>query len=187
MRTRATIWTIVSPWLVGVLLSTAAMFLGYELGSETARLLGGEPGIWARLGKGLVWGGVMAALQWPLVRAVGVPPLRFVVASAVGFAVGYPLGQTIQGIMVFQWSLHWTGYWSAVATFGLFLGLPQWWVFRLHIKRASLWVLLGVIGWILSGLAWVSFRAGDGLGSLMYGCVTGPGLVWLVHCPKEDS
>jgi hypothetical protein len=57
----------IKPWLIGVLLSTAAMFLGYELGSDTARLLGGEPGIWARMGKGLVWGVVIAGLQWPIV------------------------------------------------------------------------------------------------------------------------
>ncbi len=47
----------------GVLLSAAAMFLGYELGSETAGLSGGEPGIKARLGKGFVWGTVIADLQ----------------------------------------------------------------------------------------------------------------------------
>jgi hypothetical protein len=42
------------------------------------------------------------------------------VASAVCVAAGYPLGQTIQGIIVKQWSLHWAGYASALATFGLF-------------------------------------------------------------------
>ncbi len=120
------------------------MFLGYELGSETARLLGGEPGIWARLAKGFVWGGLVAGLQWPIVRAVGVRPLSFVVASAVAFAVGYPFGQTIQGILS---SLHWIcGYGSALATFGLFLGIPQWWVFRHHMRRRGLWILVSVIG-----------------------------------------
>jgi hypothetical protein len=38
---------------------------------------------------------------------------------------------------------------------------------------------LSVIGWMLTGVAWVSFRAGDGLDSLAYGIVTGLGLVWL--------
>jgi hypothetical protein len=181
MTTRLITWTNIRPWLIGVLLSTAAMFLGYDLGSGAAGLLGGEPAIWARLGKGLVWGGVIAGLQWPIVRAVGVLPVRFLVASAVGFAVGYPLGQTIQGIIVLHWSLNWTGYWSAVATFGLFLGVPQWWIFRRHMKRASLWVFFSVIGWMLTGLAWISFRAGDGLDSIVYGIVTGLGLVWLVR------
>ena len=38
----------------------------------------------------------MAGLQWPVVRAVGVRPIWFIVVSAIGFAVGYPLGQTVQ-------------------------------------------------------------------------------------------
>ena len=31
------------PWLIGVLLCSAAMMLGHDLGNETASLLGGEP------------------------------------------------------------------------------------------------------------------------------------------------
>ncbi len=181
MTTRLFTWTNIKPGLIGVLLSSAGMFLGYELGSETARLLGGEPLIWARIGKGLVWGAVIGGLQWPIVRTVGVLPVRFLVASAVGFAAGYPLGQTIQANIAFHWSLHLTGYWSAVVTFGLFLGVPQWWIFRRHMKLASLWVLFSVTGWMLTGLAWISFRAGDGLDSLVYGIVTGLGLVWLAR------
>jgi hypothetical protein len=173
-------WTKIKPWLVGVLLSAAAMFVGYDLGSETARLLGGEPGIWARMGKGLVWGGVIASLQWTVVRTAGVPPIRFLVASAVGFAVGYPLGQTIQLILVFQWSLHLTGYWSALATFGLCLGLPQWWIFRRKMQRASLWILFSMAGWMLSGAAWTGPSV-DVLDSVMYGMVAGLGLVWLAR------
>ena len=157
------------------------MFLGYELGSETAGLLGGEPWIWARISKGLVWGGVIGGLQWPIVRAAGVPPVRFLIASAVGFAAGYPLGQTIQANMVFHWNMHLTGYWSAVAAFGLFLGVPQSWVFRRHMKRAGLWVLFSVAGWILTGLAWMGSSAGDWVDALLYGLVTGLGLVWLAR------
>jgi hypothetical protein len=157
--------------------SSAAMFLGYELGSETVGLLGGEPGIWARLGKGFVWGAVIAGLQWPIVRVVGVLPIRFLVASAVGFAVGYPFGQTVQGIFV-NWI--W-GYGGALATFGLFLGLPQWWIFRRHMQRASLWILCSLIGWMLTGVAWIYCGVSSGVDALVYGIVTGLGLVWLVH------
>ena len=171
----------IRPWLIGVLLSSAGMFLGYELGSETARLLGGEPLIWARISKGLVWGAFIGGLQWPIVRAVGVLPVRFLVASAVGLAAGYPLGQTIQANMVFHWSLHLTGYWSAVAAFGLFLGVPQWWVFRRHMKRAGLWVLFSLIGWMLTGLAWMGSSAGDWVDAIVFGIVTGLGLVWLAR------
>jgi len=175
----------IKPWLLGILLSAAAMALGDGLGTETAARLGGEPGIWARLGRGFVWGGVIASLQWPIVRAVGVRPVPFLVVSAVWFAVGYPLGQTIQGIFIHHWSLNWTGYWSAVAIFGLFLGVPQWWIFRRHIKRASLWILLSVIGWILTGVAWIKFGgAGFGVDSIVYGLMTGLGLVWLVRSQR---
>jgi len=181
MPTRWIAWTNITPWLIGVLLSSTGMFLGYELGSETAGLLGGEPWIWARISKGLVWGVAIGGLQWPIVRAVGVPPVRFLIASAVGFAAGYPLGQTIQANIVFHWSLHLTGYWSAVAAFGLFLGVPQWWIFRRHMKRASLWVLFSVIGWMLTGLAWMSSSAGDWVDAIVFGIVTGLGLVWLAR------
>jgi len=181
MAARRLSWATLKIWLFGVLLSTAGMFLGYDLGSEAARLLGGEPALWARLGKGLVWGGMIAALQWPILRTVGVAPVRFLLASAFGFGVGYPIGQTIQAIITAQWSLHLAGYWSAIAAFGLFLGVPQWLILRRHMRRAGLWVLCSVIGWFLAGWVWLGSRAGDGLDALMYGVVTGLGLVWLVR------
>jgi len=176
---RSIAWMGMRPWLIGVLLSAAGMFLGYDLGSEIARLLGGEPGLLARVGKGFVWGGVIGALQWPVVRTAGVSPVRFLVASAVGFAAGYPLGQTIQLILAFQWGLHWTGYVLALATFGLCLGLPQWWAFRRQMPRASLWILLSVAGWMLWGAALTG--PVDVLNSGVYGMVAGFGLVWLVR------
>jgi hypothetical protein len=181
VATRSISWINARPWLVGVLLSAAGMLLGYDLGSETARLLGGEPAIWARMGKGLVWGGVMAALQWPIVRALGVHLSTLFAVSAVGFAVGYPLGQTIQSVIVQDRSLNWIwGYLSALAAFGFSLGISQWWVFRRKMQRSSLWILFSMIGWLLTGVAWLSFRAGDGLDSVAYGVVSGLGLVWLV-------
>lgn len=173
-------WHDLRPWLIGVLLPGAGMFLGYELGSEMARLLGGEPGLWARIGKGLAWGGLIGAAQWPVVRTAGVPPVRFLVASAVGLAAGYPLGQTIQLILVFQWSLHWTGYLSALATFGLSLGLTQWWAFRRQMPRASLWIPFSVAGWMLWGTAATGPRV-DVLNAGVYGTVAGLGLVWLAR------
>lgn len=181
MATQLITWTNIIPGILGILLSSAGMFLGYELGSETARLLGGEPLLWARIAKGLVWGTVIGGLQWPMVRAVGVQPGWLLLASAVGFAAGYPLGQTIQANMVHHWGLHLTGYWSAVAAFGLFLGVAQWWIFRRHMKRAGLWILFSVTGWLLTGLARIGFRAGDGLDSILYGIVTGLGLAWLAR------
>lgn len=181
LTARPGIW----PWLIGVLLSAAGMFLGYEIGSGTAELLGGEPGYWARLGKGLTWGGVIAALQWPVVRSAGVHAFTFVVASAVFFAAGYPLGQTIQGIFVRQWSLHWTGYWSALATFGLCLALPQWWMLRQRMRRAILWIPLSVAGWMLAG-ATVSGSRVDVVDSGMYGIAAGLGLVWLSRAQRSD-
>jgi hypothetical protein len=186
VKLRLITWTKIKPWLIGVLLSAAGMLLGYDLGSEIARLLGGEPGLWARVGKGLVWGGVIAGMQWPIVRTVVLHPTRFIVASAVCFAVGYPLGQTIQAIFVHQWSLHLTGYWSALATFGLCLGLPQWWIFRRQMQRASLWILFSVAGWMLSGAAWTGPRV-DVLDSVMYGMVAGLGLVWLTRSQRSVS
>lgn len=38
VTTRLNAWANIKPWLIGVLLSTAGMFLGYDLGSAMARL-----------------------------------------------------------------------------------------------------------------------------------------------------
>ncbi|MEN6575187.1 MAG: DUF3471 domain-containing protein [Phycisphaerales bacterium] len=118
--------------------------------------------------------------------------MRFLVASAVGFAAGYPFGQAVQGMLVLDWGLNWVwGYGGALATFGLFLGTPQWWVFRRHIPRASLWLPLSVLGWVLTGAAWVNCGVNSGADAIAYGVVTGLGLVWLVHCrplpPPADN
>ena len=158
------------------------MMLGYGFGTETASLLGGEPGIWARLGKGCVWRGVIAGLQWPVARAAGVPPLPFIALSAMSFAIGYPLGQTVQATIVQHWRLHVTGYWCAVATFALSLGVAQWWVLRRRLKHASLWILFSVTGWMLTGVGWLG---GERRGFL-YGIVPGLGLAWLVRYQRLD-
>jgi hypothetical protein len=49
------------------------------------------------------------------------------------------------------------------------------------MQRASLWILLSVIGWMLTGVAWIKIGVGSGVDSIVYGIVTGLGLVWLVH------
>ena len=182
MKTRFNTLIKIIPWLIGFLLSTAGMSLGYVFGSDTASLIGGEPGIWARLSKGFVWGGVISCLQWPIVRAVGVSPLRLILAGAVGFAVGYPFGQTLQGFFIYNWNLHLTGYWLCIITFGLFLGVPQWLILRQQLKRANLWILLNLTGWLLRGL----LSLNGGMADFGYGIVTGLGLVWLVHSEKKN-
>jgi hypothetical protein len=176
-------------WLCGfivVLLSSAGMFLGWNLGSDTAGLLGGEPGILAQVGKGLVWGVVIAVMQWFIVRSLGVPIIRFLVASGVGFAVGYPLGQNIVSMMNLDlsWKLQ---YVSALTIYGLSLTVPQWLIFRRHMKRANLWILFSMIGWALAGVAWLRFGVNTGVESIAYGIVTGLGLVWLVHSPRTNE
>ncbi len=176
-------------WLYGfivVLLSSAGMFLGWNQGSVTAGLLGGEPGILAQVGKGLVWGLVIAVMQWFIVRSIGVSIIRFLVASAVGFAVGYPLGQRLNSMMDLDlnWKLQ---YASALTIYGLSLTVPQWLIFRRHMKRANLWILFSMIGWALAGVAWYNFGVNSGVESIAYGIVTGPGLVWLVHSPRTKE
>jgi len=172
--------------VIGVLLSSAGMFLGWNLGSVMAGLLGGEPSIWAQVGKGFVWGAVIAGMQRCIVRALGVPTIRFLVASAVGFAVGYPLGQRLNSMM--DWALSWKWeYWSALTIYGLSLTVPQWWIFRRHMQRASLWILFSMTGWMLAGLAWFRFGVNSGVEGIAYGIVTGLGLVWLVHSPRTSE
>lgn len=177
--------------VIGVLLSSAGMFLGWNLGSVTASLLGGEPSIWAQVGKGLVWGVVIAGMQWFIVRALKVPIIRFLVASAVGFAVGYPLGQNASPFIAspfMDWGLSWKWrFGTALAIYGLSLTVPQWWIFRRHMQRASLWILFSMIGWMLAGVAWFSLGVNSVVYAIAYGIVTGLGLVWLVHSPRTNE
>ena len=182
MSPRLTNWLKkITPWIIGALLSTAGMMLGYGWGSGTAELLGGEPEIWARIGKGFVWGGVIAGLQWPIVRSAGVPFIWYILSSSVGFAAGYPLGQTFQAITVTNLNLQLTGYWLAIATFGLFLSAPQWWILQKHLKRSSLWFLFSMAGWMLTGVGWLN----GGRDGFEYGIFTGLGLVWLVYYQRS--
>ena len=176
-------------WLygfIGVLLSSAGMFLGWNQGSVTAGLLGGEPGLLAQAGKGLVWGVVIAVMQWFIVRSPGVPLIRFLAASAVGFAVGYPLGQRIVSMLNLDlsWKLQFV---SALTIYGLSLTVPQWLIFRRHMKRASLWILFSMIGWALAGVAWYRFGVNSGVESIAYSIVTGPSLVWLARSPRTSK
>jgi hypothetical protein len=174
-------------WLngfIGILLSLGCMFLGWNLGSMTAGLLGGEPGILAQVGKGLVWGVVIAVMQWFIVRSLGVPIIRFLVASAVGFAMGYPLGQRVAPMLDLSWKLEFV---SALTIYGLSLTVPQWLIFRRHMKRASLWILFSMMGWMLAGVAWLNFGVNSGMESIAYGIVTGPGLVWLARSPRTNE
>ena len=177
--------------VVGVLLSSAGMFLGWNLGSVTAGLLGGEPGILAQMGKGLVWGVVIAGMQWFIVRGLGVPTIRFLVASAVGFAVGYPLGQNASPFIAspfMDWGLSWKWrFGTALAIYGLSLTVPQWWIFRRHMKLAYLWILFSMTGWALAGVGWYRFGVNSGMESIAYGIVTGPGLFWLARSPRTNK
>jgi len=170
--------------VIGVLLSSAGMFLGWNLGSGTAGLLGGEPSLWAQVGKGFVWGVVIAGMQWFIVRARAVPTIRFLVASAVGFAVGYPLGQRVAPMIDLGLGGKWN-FLSVLTIYGLSLTVPQWWIFRRHMQRANLWILFSMIGWMLAGVAWLRFGVNSGVEAIAYGIVTGLGLVWLVHSPLK--
>jgi hypothetical protein len=187
MTKQSNTWIKIKPrldYVIGVLLSSAGMFLGWNLGSAMADLLGGEPTILAQVGKGLVWGVVIAGMQWFIVRGRGVPAIRLLVASAVGFAVGYPLGQRVAPMLDLSWKLEFV---SALTIYGLSLTVPQWCIFRRHIKQASLWILFSMIGWMLAGVAWFKFGVNSGMESIAYGIVTGPGLVWLMHSPRTNE
>ena len=105
-----------------------------------------------------------------------------VIVIFLTFGVGYIFGQTIQVFLVHKMNLNWIwGYGPALATFGLFLGIPQWRIFHRHMRHTGLWILFSITGWMLTGMAWVKFGVNSGVDSIIYGIVTGLGLVWLVH------
>lgn len=169
------------PWVLGVALSTLGMEFGFQWGNAVADITGGEPGIWERIGKGFVWGGVIGGLQWPVVRGRGVPFVRTLLFSAAALAIGYPLGQTVQAAFTLQLGLPMIGYWSAITVFGLSLGLAQWVVFRGRVRRAGLWILCSLAGWLASGALWLT----NGSAGIEYGAIAGLGLAWLARTPAD--
>ncbi|HRQ39123.1 MAG TPA: hypothetical protein PLD25_14530 [Chloroflexota bacterium] len=175
------------PWIVGCLLSAAAIGVGFFLGwtvlTVTTNNFAREPVMWDRVIEGFFRGVIIAGLQWPIVRSVGVRPVPFLLASGIGLAIGYPIGQFIAE----PWGLELPWVW-AFAIYGLSLGISQWLILRSHVKSGWLWIPLSTISWMLTIVIWgnlmnsgMDFVAGLGLGSVMYGLVAGAGLVWLVE------
>jgi hypothetical protein len=73
-------------------------FLGYPLGGLAARLIVGRvDALVPAIVGGAITGTILGFAQWLGMRHVGPPPLRWIVATGVGFALGLGLGASTVG------------------------------------------------------------------------------------------
>jgi hypothetical protein len=131
-----------------LLLWTAAGLVGFPLAGLAARAIGSIDGLLVALAAGAIAGAVIGAGQWLVLRGVGVDA-RWIVATAVGFAVGMA-----GGVAAFGYGTG-TGDLAAVgAASGLGIGIAQWPLLRDRIRASALWVPaiagLWALGWTVS-------------------------------------
>lgn len=172
-------WGTVKPWFIGFLLSTAGMFMGYNLGSETARELGGQPGIWARICKGLsgvdlqvACNGLNSSYWGKAYKANSRNSYRLF--SRVCFGANFPSHIHLEFKLVLDWILD-SGYHIWIISVGTtVVDIPS-------LLKTSL--PLGIVQFdrmVIDRFAWINFGVNDAVYSIQYGIVTGLGFVQLV-------
>jgi hypothetical protein len=189
-------------WLWWVLASTA----GFAVGSIVifvGSFVGAMAGWMGRTGAipGWMVGGVVVAgaaigiAQWLVLQQQVSQSGRWILASTVGFTVGfivpaamyifdaYSVGRAVSGV-VFG------------AVLGASIGIAQWFALRRHVSRAGWWVLASTVGSAVGG-AFLAALVLDLIGTVSlvlglamlvlslvpYGAITGGAMVWLLRQP----
>ena len=93
--------------------------------------------------EGIVIGAVLSIFQWLILRSNGLRLLRFVLLSALGLAIGLPIGELLAE------SLGWI---VAAVIFGIFLSAFQWVELRRLFEHAERWVLGTTLAWTLAAI-----------------------------------
>ena len=145
----------------------------------------------------------VGVLQWLVLSRHLARTDRWIVASAVGWAIGRAVAVTTALVFLalglpVSVGLGWSGLvgWFAV---GAGAGVLQWLVLRRHLARASWWIVASVVGWgggsIAGGLlqvllvaygefesasAYIAIIGMTAGGAAVYGAITGAALVWLL-------
>ena len=148
-------------------------------------------------------GACVGAAQWILLRRAVATARWWVVASAVGWAMGIllfvPGLARLNGLLAFvlvlatavdvenfPFELFDNPFGGAVA--GASIGVLQWLLLRREVVAAGWWVLASALGWAVAYLApWAgpsTLRGATTLG-LVIGSLTGIVLVWLLRRPRR--
>lgn len=156
------------------------------------------------LGRSLLWGwvvggGLVALLQWMLLRHQVTQAGWWVAVSMVGVTIGSALS-----FVVSQYVLQVAGLTAAFASVGaavgISVGIVQWLMLRLRFRRAGWWVPASAAGYCLGLLAAVNAPVAipvrkalifgpefGGLVGVISGAVTGVTMVWLLRRPVSTD
>lgn len=161
-------------------------FLGTAVGWAAAwRISFAVPGMLSIIALGGVMGLVLGLFQWPVLYGVLRAAWWWIVASVLGWAVGFPLGV----FAAQQLGLVEAGFGVVTGTVtGACVGLAQWLVLRRQVTQAGWWLPATIFAW---GVGLFYYQPGATWLGLLYGAlvgiVTGIVLLWLIYRPVADS
>ena len=122
-----------------------------------------------------------------LLRKLGISPGRWIGYSVVVAALAMSLGVSLIFNQDFNMSEAVVSTLFIGLTFGLSLGLVQWWLLQRQGVSAAFWPLITVVGYTLA-FSIVVFFSGEGREwialsgmSLLLGAITGLGMMWLLR------
>lgn len=168
-------------WFAWLLTSTVGLALGWFLGWQTSFVI---PGVFSTIMLGVVAGLILGAFQWLVLRTQFNDSALWILATAAGWGVGFPMGVFLaQNFGLVDWSF---GLVVGIAT-GVVVGFYQWLFLKRRVPRATWWI--PVNGFALAS-GFIYYRADAvWLGLLvgaLYGIVTGVALVWLLYGPVKE-
>ena len=172
-------------WLKWFLACLAGFVVGIPLFIGLGLLFGDTPGpVVGNAAAGVIHGAEFGIAEWLILRRQVHKVGWWVVASILGFMIGFPLTKTLLGEL--SSGLVVAGVEGAVV--GAIVGALQWLVLRGRVAHAGWWVLASTLAWMLSvvlgelgGLAaGVDFVA-DLLRVILGAALSGAGMVWLLR------
>jgi len=142
---------------------------------------------------GAIAGATLGLIQWLVLKSrLPLSPTWWVVATAIGMAIGLAIGTVTLGSETGDNKLLWRG-----AITGLCIGIAQWLILRqiLHLPQSMVWIGVVCLGWALGWF--VTRSAGIDLspkwsvfgvsGALTFQLLTGLALYFLLRSPKRLS
>jgi hypothetical protein len=158
-------------------------FLGFPLGGLLALVLvGSVDGVASGALAGALAGAVIGAAQWLVLRRYLRVGPGWVLATALGVAIGDAVGALLIGAGTGIGALLITGLATGVA-----VGLLQWWLLRGRVRVAGLWPPVVAIAWPLGWtVTWAadvdverSYAVFGSTGALVFAAITGAAM-WLM-------
>jgi hypothetical protein len=132
--------------------------------------------------------------QWLLLRRVFNKISGWILATLLGWAIGFPLG-----FILFQYINNLTGGELSgglagilqISLFGLVIGILQWWVLTKQIRLAGWWVLASIVGWnagfALGGPGELIMGAQLYLTGVIYGLISGGVLFVVLRMQPQET